>query len=243
MKNYENVIGRNAVKEALKSGRNINKLLISDNVHLDKLEKEARDKGIVVQKTNRHKLDKMTGNSNHQGVVAICSPIEFVSVEDIVNYAQEMEEKPFIIILDNLTDPRNVGAIVRSAYCAGAHGVIFSKRRSASIGEGMYKSSAGAIEYLKLAQVSNISQAIDKLKKMGVFIVGLDKDGESYDSMDYDMPLALVVGAEGKGLSKLVESKCDFISTIYFKNKFDSLNASVACGIVTFEVLKQRIKK
>lgn len=243
MKNYENVIGRNSVKEALKSGRNINKILISDNVHLDKIEQEAREKGIVIQKTNRHKLDKMTGGSNHQGIVAMCSPIEFVSVEDIVDYANEKGEKPFIIVLDNLTDPRNVGAIVRSAYCAGAHGVIFSKRRSASVGEGMYKSSAGAIEYMNLAQVSNISQAIDKLKKLGVFIVGLDKAGESYHTIDYDMPLALVVGAEGKGLSKLVHDKCDFISTIYFKNQFDSLNASAACSIAAFEVLKQRSEK
>ena len=242
MSNYERVSGRNAVRETLKSGRNINKLYISENHDsgLVNIIKMAKSKGISIQKTNRHKLDSIAGNPHHQGVIALCSPVETVSLRELTDKLNKKEGKPLVVILDNITDPHNAGAIIRSAYCAGADGVIMQNRRSASIGEGMYKSSAGALEYIDICEVSNISQTIDALKKEGLFVVGLDMDGENYYDIDYDMPLAIVVGAEGKGLGRLVKEKCDFISSIPLKNSFDSLNASVAAGIVLFEAVKCR---
>lgn len=242
MTDYEKVIGRNAVRESLKAGRNINKLFISENHDkgLVGIIKEAKSKGINIQKTNRHKLDNMAGSPHHQGVIALCSPVEYVSVNDILEVADKQGEKPFIVILDNITDPHNAGAIVRTAYCAGAHGVVFAKRKSAGVGEGMYKSSAGAVEHIALAEVSNIAQTVEKIKKEGIFVVGLDMEGEDYREIDYDMPLAVVVGAEGKGLSRLVKEKCDFLAKIPLKQNFDSLNASVAAGIVMFEIIKGR---
>ncbi len=242
MKGYDKVIGRNAVREALKSGRNINKIFISENHDsgLVNVIKEAKSKGISIQKTNKHKMDNMVQNAIHQGIIALCSPIEYSSIEDILSVAKEKGENPLIVILENITDPHNAGAIARSAYCAGAHGVVIAKRRSVSISEGMYKASAGAIEHIKICEVSNIAQTIEKLKKEGVFIVGLDTSGESYEKIDYKLPIALVVGAEGTGIGRLVKEKCDYISTIGFKNDFDSLNASVAAGIVLFESLRQR---
>ena len=242
MSNYERVSGRNAVRETLKSGRNINKLYISENHDsgLVNIIKMAKSKGISIQKTNRHKLDSIAGNPHHQGVIALCSPVETVSLRELTDKLNKKEGKSLVVILDNITDPHNAGAIIRSAYCAGADGVIMQNRRSASIGEGMYKSSAGALEYIDICEVSNISQTIDALKKEGLFVVGLDMDGENYYDIDYDMPLAIVVGAEGKGLGRLVKEKCDFISSIPLKNNFDSLNASVAAGIVLFEAVKCR---
>ncbi|MGO5357812.1 23S rRNA (guanosine(2251)-2'-O)-methyltransferase RlmB [Anaerofustis sp. LCP19S3_F7] len=242
MSNYERVSGRNAVRETLKSGRNINKLYISENHDsgLVNIIKMAKSKGISIKKTNRHKLDSIAGNPHHQGVIALCSPVETVSLRELTDKLNKKEGKSLVVILDNITDPHNAGAIIRSAYCAGADGVIMQNRRSASIGEGMYKSSAGALEYIDICEVSNISQTIDALKKEGLFVVGLDMDGENYYDIDYDMPLAIVVGAEGKGLGRLVKEKCDFISSIPLKNNFDSLNASVAAGIVLFEAVKCR---
>lgn len=242
MSNYEKVSGRNAVRETLKSARNINKLYISENHDsgLVNIIKMAKNKGIAIQKTNRHKLDSIAGNPHHQGVVALCSPVETISLRELTDKLAKKDTKPLIVILDNITDPHNAGAIIRSAYCAGADAVIMQNRRSASIGEGMYKSSAGAIEYIDICEVSNISQTIETLKKEGLFVVGLDMDGENYYDIDYDMPLVIVVGAEGKGLGRLVKEKCDFISSIPLKNNFDSLNASVAAGIVLFEAIKCR---
>jgi len=242
MSNYEKVIGRNAVRETLKAGRNVNKLYISENhdTGLVSIIKMAKQKGISIQKTNNHKLDNMAGSSHHQGVVALCSPVVPISLRELVDKMNNKDTKPLVVILDNITDPHNAGAIIRSAYCAGADGVIMQKRRSASIGEGMYKSSAGAIEHIDLCEVSNIAQTIDTLKKEGLFVSGLDMDGENYYDIDYNMPLAIVVGAEGKGLGRLVKEKCDFISSIPLKNNFDSLNASVAAGIVLFEAVKNR---
>ena len=170
----------------------------------------------------------------------MCSPVETISVNELVEKLRGSESKPFVVVLDNITDPQNAGAIIRSAYCAGADCVVMQNRRSASIGEGMYKASAGALEYMDICEVSNIAQTIDVLKKEGLFAVGLDMDGETYSQMDFDMPLMIIVGAEGKGLGRLIRKKCDFIATIPLKNGFDSLNASVAAGIVMFEVVKYR---
>lgn len=243
MNEYEKVVGRNPVKEALKSGRNINKIYIASGEtdhSLGLIANEARDKGIFVQRTDRRKLDFMTANANHQGVVALCSPIEFCSVGDILAEAKKRNEKPFIIMLDEITDPHNAGAIIRSAYCAGAHGVIIGKRRSASIGEGVYKTSAGSVEYIKICQAANLAQTLGELKKQGLFAVCCDMQGERYDKIDYDMPLLIVVGGEGEGVGRLIKSKCDFSAAIPMTGKINSLNASVAAGIIIFEARKQR---
>ena len=242
MADYEKVTGRNSVREALKSGRNINRIYIAENHDsgLGGIIKTARDRGIKIQKTNRHKLDSIAGNRNHQGVLAMCSPIETISLNELVEKLHEKDGSPFITVLDGITDPHNAGAIIRSAYCAGCDAVMIQNRRSASIGEGMYKASAGAIEYIDICEVSNIAQSIEVLKKEGLFAVGLDMNGEDYSEIDYDMPLMVVVGAEGRGLGNLIRKKCDFVASIPLKNDFDSLNASVAAGIVLFEAVKQR---
>ena len=240
---YDKVMGRNPVKEALKSGRNINKIYVADgetDYSLSQIIKTAKEMGIYVQRTDRRKLDYMTGGGAHQGIVAMCSPIEFCTPEDILDVARERGEKPFIIILDGITDAHNAGAIIRSAYCAGAHGVIIAKRRSAAINEGIYKTSAGSVEYIKIAQVANLAQTMQQLQKQGLFAVCCDMKGENYYDIDFDMPLIIVAGAEGEGISRVIKDKCDFSARIPMKGNLDSLNTSVAAGIVMFEAAKQR---
>ncbi len=240
---YDKVMGRNPVKEALKSGRNINKIYVADgetDYSLSQIIKTAKEMGIYVQRTDRRKLDYMTGGGAHQGIVAMCSPIEFCTPEDILDVAKERGEKPFIIILDGITDAHNAGAIIRSAYCAGAHGVIIAKRRSAAINEGIYKTSAGSVEYIKIAQVANLAQTMQQLQKQGLFAVCCDMKGENYYDIDFDMPLIIVAGAEGEGISRVIKDKCDFSARIPMKGNLDSLNTSVAAGIVMFEAAKQR---
>ncbi len=240
---YNKVFGRNAVREALKADRNINKLYIAkgETDHtLTLIVAMAKDRGINISYTDRRKLDFFTNNQNHQGVVAVCSPVEFVSVEDILHTAHKKGEKPFIVMLDGITDPHNAGAIIRSAYCAGAHGLIISKRRSALISEGVFKSSAGSVEYLPIAQVANLAQTIENLKREGLFAVCCDMDGTLYTEIDYDMPLLLIIGAEGEGVGRLIKEKCDFVASIPIKGNIDSLNASVAAGIVMYEAVKYR---
>ncbi len=240
---YEKVIGRNPVKEAIKSGRNINKIFVTNadaDYALIQLIKLAESHNIYVQKTDRRKLDFMCAQGAHQGIIAVCSPIEFCDIQDILDVAKERNEKPFIVMLDEITDPHNAGAIIRSAYCCGAHGVVIAKRRSASINEGVYKSSAGSIEYMKIAQVANIAQTMEALQKKGLFAVCCDMEGTNYYEIDYDMPLVIVAGAEGKGISRVIKQKADFCASIPMKGKLDSLNTSVACGIVLFEAARQR---
>ncbi len=240
---YEKVIGRNPVKEAIKSGRNINKIFVTNadaDYSLVQIIKLAQEHGVYVQKTDRRKLDYMCAGGAHQGIIAMCSPIEFCDIEDILDVAKERNEKPFIVMLDEITDPHNAGAIIRSAYCCGAHGVVIAKRRSASINEGVYKSSAGSVEYIKIAQVANIAQTMDMLQKRGLFAVCCDMEGTAYYEIDYDMPLIIIAGAEGKGISRNIKQKADFSAAIPMKGKLDSLNTSVACGIVLFEAARAR---
>ncbi|MBO4360157.1 MAG: 23S rRNA (guanosine(2251)-2'-O)-methyltransferase RlmB [Eubacteriaceae bacterium] len=242
-KEYAKVMGRNPVKEALKSGRNINKIYVSStdsDYSMSQIINTAKDMGIYVQKTDRRKLDAMTGNGAHQGVVAICSPIEFVGVDDILEAARQKGEKPFIVMLDGITDIHNAGAIIRSAYCAGAHGIIIAKRRSAAINDGIYKTSAGSVEYIPIAQVSNLAQTMQSLQKQGIFCVCCDMKGTVYHEIDYDMPLMIIAGAEGEGISRVIKDKCDFCASIPMKGQLDSLNTSVAAGIVIFEAARQR---
>lgn len=239
--------GRNAVIEALKSDRTIEQILIakgdtegSINVILGL----ARDKGIVIKEVDRKKLDSMSASRAHQGVIAIVTPYNYFEVEDILKYAEEKAEKPFIIILDEIEDPHNFGAIIRSAEVCGAHGIIIPKRRNVGITPTVYKSSAGAIEHIKIAKVTNVNAVIDELKEKGLWIYGADMDGESYCfDTDFKGSAAIVIGSEGRGISKLTKAKCDVLVKIPMAGKINSLNASVAGGILMYEVLKQRLKR
>lgn len=239
--------GRNAVIEALRSERTIEQILIakgdvegSINVILGL----AKEKGIVVKEVDRKKLDFMSVSKVHQGVIAIVTPYKYFSIEEILKYAEEKDEKPFIIILDEIEDPHNFGAIIRSAEVCGAHGIIIPKRRNVGVTPIVYKSSAGAVEHAKIAKVTNLNAVIDELKEKGIWIYGADMDGESFCfDVNFSGAVALVIGSEGKGISKLTKNKCDVLTKVPMVGKVNSLNASVAGGILMYEVLKQRFKR
>ncbi|SEF95937.1 23S rRNA (guanosine2251-2'-O)-methyltransferase [Caloramator fervidus] len=240
----ENIIeGRNPVIEALKSGRTIEKLYVSKGDvegSIKMIISMAKERGIVVNEVDRRRLDDMSITRAHQGVIAIVSEYRYFEVEDILEEANKKGEDPFIIILDEIEDPHNLGSIIRSANIFGAHGVIIPKRRSALVTATVAKASAGAIEYTRVAKVTNINQTIRELKEKGVWVAALDMDGEICYSKDLRGPLALVIGSEGKGVSKLVKENCDFIIKIPMYGQINSLNASVAAGIIMYEVKKQR---
>lgn len=239
--------GRNAVIEALKSDRTIEQIFVAKGDvegSINLVLALARDKHIVVKEVDRKKLDSMSISNAHQGVIAIVTPYKYFEVEDILKLAEEKNEKPFIIILDEIEDPHNFGAIIRSAEVCGAHGIIIPKRRNVGITPIVYKSSAGAIEHMKIAKVTNINTAIDTLKDRGIWIYGADMDGESYCfDVDFSGALALVIGSEGKGISKLTKNKCDVLTKIPMVGSINSLNASVAGGIMMYEILKQRFNR
>lgn len=239
--------GRNAVIEALKSDRTIEQILVAKGDmegSISLIMALAKDKRIVVKEVDRKKLDNMSVAKTHQGVIAIVTPYNYFSVEEILKYAEEKNEKPFIVILDEIEDPHNFGAIIRSAEVCGVHGIIIPKRRNVGITPTVYKTSAGAVEHMKIAKVTNINTVIDELKKKGIWIYGADMDGESYCfDVDFAGSTALVVGSEGRGISKLTKNKCDVIVKIPMIGKINSLNASVAGGIMMYEVLKQRFKR
>lgn len=237
------IIGRNAVSEALRSGRAIDSLLIARGDRsgsLGKIISECRERDIVVKEADTKKLDFLCGHSNHQGVVAFAAVHEYAAVDDIFALAESRNEQPFIIICDELEDPHNLGAILRTAEASGAHGIIVPKRRSASLSYAVGKASAGAIEYVPVARVSNISAAIEELKQKGLWVYGAELGGTSWYGQDYSGPVALVIGSEGRGLGRLIKEKCDFIISLPMKGKINSLNASVAAGILMFEVARQR---
>lgn len=239
----ELLIGRNPINEALTSGRPIIKVMIAKGQTSGsavEIAAKARKAGVPVQEVERRKLDFMTGGAAHQGAVALCAVKEYSTVDDILALAEERGEKPFIIILDEIEDPHNLGAIVRSAECAGAHGVIIKKRHAAGLTYTAYKAAAGALEYVPVARVTNISDAIDELKAKGVWIYGADMNGESYLSTDFSGAAALVVGNEGKGISRLVREKCDVIVSLPLKGRINSLNASVAAGILMYKIAERR---
>ncbi len=239
--------GRNAVIEALKSDRTIEQIFVAKGDvegSINLVLALARDKHIVVKEVDRKKLDSMSISNAHQGVIAIVTPYKYFEVEDILKLAEEKNEKPFIIILDEIEDPHNFGAIIRSAEVCGAHGIIIPKRRNVGITPIVYKSSAGAIEHMKIAKVTNINTAIDTLKDRGIWIYGADMDGESYCfDVDFSGALALIIGSEGKGISKLTKNKCDVLTKIPMVGSINSLNASVAGGIMMYEILKQRFNR
>ncbi len=235
------IVGRNPVTEALKSGRQIDKLVAcSTEGSMIKILAMAKEKGIPVMKAEKAALDRIAPGQAHQGVAAYISPYEYAEMEDIFAKAAEKNEEPFIIILDNLEDPHNLGAIMRTAECAGAHGVIIPKRRACGLTETVAKASAGAIEYMPCVKVTNIAQTIDELKEKGIWVAACDMGGEEYYKADLRGRLAVVIGSEGFGISKLVREKCDFVVSMPMVGKITSLNASNAAAVIMYEVRKQR---
>ncbi len=236
--------GRNAVTEALRSGRTINKVYLADgdtDKSLGRLAAMAKDAGAVVVRIDRRKLGDMSPTGAHQGIIAAVAAHEYSSVEDILAYAAERNEAPLIVICDELSDPHNLGAIMRSAECAGAHGVIIPKRRSVGLTAVVGKASAGAIEYMRVARVSNIAAAIRDLKKQGVWIYGTAAEGASeLYKTDLTGPAAIVIGNEGVGMSRIVADNCDFKVSIPMKGHISSLNASAAAAILLYEAVRQR---
>ena len=242
----EIVEGRNAVIEALRAGRAIDKIFINKG-EVDKtlghIASKAREKGIVVVECDRRKLDFMSETKAHQGVVAIVGVREYCTVDDIFAIAEEKNEAPFIIVCDEISDPHNLGAIIRTAECAGAHGIVIPKRRSAGMTAIVDKSSAGAAEHMAIARVPNIPTVLKELKDRGVWVYGTAADGQSgLWNTDFTGSLALVIGSEGDGMGRLVKETCDFIVSLPMKGKVSSLNASAAGAIVMYEILRQRSK-
>ena len=245
-KNNKDIIaGRNPVTEALRSGRPIDCLYIAKgelNGSVKVIAALAREKQIPIKEKEKKKLDYMTAHSAHQGVAAAATMKEYASIDDIFALAGSRNEKPFIIVLDEIEDPHNLGAIIRTAECAGAHGIIIPKRRSAGLSFTVGKASAGAYEYVPVARVTNISSAIDELKERGCWVYGADMDGETYCSNDLRGASALVIGSEGKGLGRLVREKCDVILSLPMCGRINSLNASVAAGVLMYEFTRQRLE-
>ncbi|WP_303740790.1 23S rRNA (guanosine(2251)-2'-O)-methyltransferase RlmB [Lutispora saccharofermentans] len=244
---YINLIeGRNPVLEALKSGREIDKLFVQSGQlegSIRQIIAIARDKKILIKEVDKAKLDRMSATKSHQGVIASAALYKYYEVDDILEIAKEKAEDPFIVILDEITDPQNLGSILRSCDGAGVHGVIIPKRRAASLTPIIGKISAGAVEYVPVAKVTNLNQTMDYLKEKGLWIAGADASGDPYYEKDMTGPLALVVGSEGKGLGKLIKENCDFIVGIPMAGKISSLNAAVSCAVVIFEAKKQRALK
>jgi len=236
------IIGRNAVIEALKTDREIEKILVSGTGEgsIKKIIAMASDKKIPIHFSDKVTLDRAANGENHQGVVASVAAAPNAEIEDILAYATSRGEDPFIIILDGIEDPHNLGAIIRTAECAGAHGVVIPKRRAAGITEVVSKTSAGAIEYMRCARVANIAQTIDKLKSLGVWIAACDMYGDTLYEANLKGPIAIVIGGEGSGIGKLVKEKCDFAISIPMKGHIGSLNASNAAAVVLYEVRRQR---
>jgi len=237
--------GRNAALEALKADRTIDKFFVqtgNSEGSIRKIIGEAKDKGIVIQEVDKIKLDAMSETGNHQGVIAFASAHDYVSLEDILAKARAKGEDPFIIILENLQDPHNLGAVIRTANAAGAHGVVIPKRRSVGLTSVVGKVSAGAIEYTPVAKVTNIVRTIEQLKKEGLWIACADMGGEMMYKLDLKGSIGLVIGNEGEGVSRLVKEKCDFVARIPMKGDIDSLNASVAAGVLAYEIVRQRMQ-
>lgn len=239
------IIGRNSVLEAIKTGRNIEKIMIKPGApegSLIKLVSAAKSAGIPVAETDKRKLDKMAEGGNHQGVVAMASVYEYVNVEDILNASQAKGEQPFVVICDKITDPHNLGSIIRSAVGAGAHGIIISKHESVGVNATVSKVSVGAVENLPIARVTNLAKTIDFLKDAGLWVYGTSGDGDkTIHETDFGGPVAIVIGSEGSGMSRLVREKCDFLVKIPMIGPLESLNASVAAALVMYEVTRKRL--
>lgn len=242
----DQVEGRNSVIELLESGRDINKIFIAKGEKhgsINKILALAKEHKVIVTEFERSKINSMSQTDNNQGVIAIVPPFNYCEVDDILNFAKEKNEDPFIIILDGIEDPHNLGSIIRTAETAGVHGIIIPKRRAAQVNSTVNKVSAGAVEHMKIARVNNITETIRYLKENDLWICGTDINTNTYYyNQDFKMPIGIVIGSEGFGMSRLVKENCDFLVKIPMKGKITSLNASVSAGIVMYEVVKQRIK-
>ena len=245
MENSNNniICGRNPVLEALRSGREIDRLFVAHGTgggSVTAIMAKCRAKGILIKEISPQKLDYYCGGANHQGVAVMFASQEYATVDDMFALAETRGEKPFLIICDEIEDPHNLGAIIRTAEATGVHGVIIPERRSASLNATVAKAACGALEYVPVARVTNIANTIDALKERGVWVFGADMDGNDYTKTDFDTPCALVIGNEGKGIGALTAKKCDAILSLPMLGKINSLNASVAAGILMYEVVRSR---
>ncbi len=237
------IAGRNAVLEALRARRPIDSVYVRRGDRtgsVNAIVRMAKDAGVTVKEADGRKLDAMCGGANHQGVAAVAAVRAFSDVEDIFALAESRGEKPFLIVCDEIADPHNLGAIIRTAECAGAHGVVIPKRRSVGLTAAVGKASAGAVEYLPVARVPNLAAFLEEIKARGVWVYAADMDGVDWCQTDFSGATALVVGSEGFGVSRLVREKADFIVSLPMKGRINSLNASVACGILCYEIARQR---
>ena len=243
----DQIEGRNSVLELLESGKDVNKIFVTrgeKHGSINKILGIAKERKIIVVEKDKKQMDEMAQEENYQGVIAIVPPFEYVEISDILQVAKERNEDPFVIVLDGIEDPHNLGSIIRTAETAGVHGVIIPKRRAASVNSTVNKASAGAVEHMKIARVTNISDAIEELKQAGLWVCGTAVDtNKYYYNQDLTGPLAIVIGNEGKGIGEKVKKNCDFLVKIPMKGKIQSLNASVSTGIVVYEAVKQRIRK
>ena len=235
-----NVEGKNAVAEALKSDATIDVIMVEKGIN-HPIIAIARDKGIKLRFLDKNTMDKMSVTKRHQGFIAVTSDFEYCDVSDILDYAKSRNEDAFVVLLDGVEDPHNLGSVIRVCECAGVHGVIIPKHRSASVNETVVKVSAGATEHMRVARVTNINSAIEELQKAGVWVFCADMDGEDIYKTDLKGNVALVIGGEGSGVKKLTKQLCDKCITLPIRGKVNSLNASVACGIVVYEALRQRL--
>lgn len=235
--------GRNAVLEALRAGKPIDKLYVLDGCPdgpVRTIIREAKKGDTIINYVKKERLDQLSETGHHQGVIAMAASYEYATVEDILEKAREKGEAPFIFVLDNIEDPHNLGAMIRTANLAGAHGVIIPKRRAVGLTPTVARTSAGAINYTPVAKVTNLKQTMEQLKKEGMWFVCADMDGTPYYQMDLKGPMGLVIGNEGEGVSRLIKETCDFVVSIPMKGDIDSLNASVAAGVLAFEIARQR---
>ncbi|MBO5425183.1 MAG: 23S rRNA (guanosine(2251)-2'-O)-methyltransferase RlmB [Lachnospiraceae bacterium] len=244
--NEHMIEGRNAVLEAFRSGKTIDKLYLQDGLRdgvISSILRDAKKRDVIINFVSKDKLDMMSADKKHQGVMAICSAYEYADIEDIFAKAEEKGEAPFIFILDEIEDPHNLGAIIRTANLCGAHGVIIPKRRAAGLTSTVVKASAGAINYTPVAKVTNITKTIEELKERGLWFACADMGGTTMYDCNLTGPIGLVIGNEGNGVSRLVKESCDYIVSIPMKGDIDSLNASVAAGVLAYEVVRQRLGK
>ena len=243
----DQIEGRNSVLELLESGKDVNKIFVTrgeKHGSINKILGIAKERKIIVVEKDKKQMDEMAQEENYQGVIAIVPPFEYVEISDILEVAKERNEDPFVIVLDGIEDPHNLGSIIRTAETAGVHGVIIPKRRAVSVNSTVNKASAGAVEHMKIARVTNISDAIEELKKAGLWVCGTAVDtNKYYYNQDLTGALAIVIGNEGKGIGEKVKKNCDFLVKIPMKGKVQSLNASVSTGIVVYEAVKLRIRK
>ena len=243
--NESMIEGRNAVTEAFRSGKCVDKIYVLDGCQdgpILTIKREAKKAGSLIKYVDKSLLDNMSETGKHQGVIAVTAAYDYAEVSDIMDAAKEKGEDPFIVLLDNIEDPHNLGAIIRSAHQAGAHGVVIPKNRAVGLTATVARTSAGALNYIPVAKVTNLSKTIEDLKKEGLWFVCADMDGEVMYDLNLKGPIGVVVGSEGEGVSRLVKEKCDFVASIPMKGQIDSLNASVAAGILCYEIVRQRMK-